>query len=85
MGRSVRGSVECYHSLKPFLEVPTFVWLRRSKLNNKVVLTLEAPPAAAAPSTPRPPPQIAFHGLKVAEKGLPFAEEARLALISHGV
>lgn len=42
MGRSVRGSVECYHSLRPFLEVPTFVWLRRSKLNNKVVLTLEA-------------------------------------------
>lgn len=47
--------------------------------------SLTQPPVdTAAVSTPRPPPQIAFHGLKVAEKGPRLPSRARLALISHG-
>lgn len=42
--------------------------------------SLNQPPVdTAAPSTRRPPPQIAFHGLKVAEKGPPFAEEGQIS------
>lgn len=49
----------------------------------------ETPPPFACwlhgPFDTPPPFQIVFHGLKVTEKKLVFAEEARLVLISRGV
>lgn len=67
----------------PSLHRKRFDWSLFSRWNSSLT---QPPVDTVAPSTLRPPSQIAFHGLKVAEKGSPLLpRRVRLALISHGV